>query len=101
MGHAFDFVYDSRQGQFTVSGHEGDGGEGFSFSRETIKASCGGFEQFKWRSNLLNIKCTGESVDVDRIAVKYFSDEHKRIITEDCYSPHQVFDKDETGLCWK
>uniref|UniRef100_K7FDM5 HTH CENPB-type domain-containing protein n=1 Tax=Pelodiscus sinensis TaxID=13735 RepID=K7FDM5_PELSI len=61
-----------------------------------FNASHGWFERFKKRSNLHNIKITGEAA-----AAESFPAIFEAIIKEGGYSSKQMFNLDETGLFWK
>ena len=48
-----------------------------------------------------NIKFQGEQVSADAEAAENYKLELARIINEGGYSPHQIFNADETALYWK
>ncbi|KAL6418245.1 hypothetical protein ACFW04_012246 [Cataglyphis niger] len=64
-------------------------------------ASKGWFEKLKKRYSLHNIKFQGEQVSADAEAAQNYKLELARIINEGGYSPHQIFNADETALYWK
>lgn len=63
--------------------------------------SKGWFENFKNRNSLHNLKLKGELASGDEIAAKEYPAKLEAIIKSKNYSPHQVFNADETGLFWK
>uniref|UniRef100_A0ABD2X145 HTH CENPB-type domain-containing protein n=1 Tax=Trichogramma kaykai TaxID=54128 RepID=A0ABD2X145_9HYME len=72
-----------------------------SSAQEAFNASRGWFDQFRGRFSLHNVKFTGESASADHAAAIEFPVFFKNLIAEKGYSPHQVFNCDETGLYWK
>lgn len=68
---------------------------------ESFNASRGWFNRFKKRANLHNIKVTGEAASADMIAANAYPAQLREIIDKGGYSAKQVFNIDETGLCWK
>uniref|UniRef100_K7G7M9 HTH CENPB-type domain-containing protein n=1 Tax=Pelodiscus sinensis TaxID=13735 RepID=K7G7M9_PELSI len=67
-----------------------------------FNASHGWLKHFKKRSNLHNIKITGEAAAAaDTEAAESFPAIFETIIKEDGYLSKQVFNLDETGLYWK
>ncbi|GFU68287.1 tigger transposable element-derived protein 1 [Trichonephila clavipes] len=72
-----------------------------SQARKKFSASKGWLTGFLKRNALHNIKITGESATTDEVAVKVFPEELAKIIEDGDYSADQVFNADETGLCWK
>ncbi|KAF2357491.1 DNA binding HTH domain Psq-type [Trinorchestia longiramus] len=63
-------------------------------------ASRGWFAGYKRRFNMKNV-LHGEAASSDSSSVAPFVKKFKHIITQGEYSPHQVFNVDETGLYWK
>ena len=76
-----------------------------SFEQQTpireFSGSKGWFENFKKRFSLHNVKLQGETASADEAAAKVFPKELAKIIEEHGYTADQVFNADETGLCWK
>lgn len=68
---------------------------------ENFAASRGWFDKFKKRSNLHNIRITGEAASADAAAATAFPATLKAIIEKGDYPPELVFNVDETGLFWK
>lgn len=68
---------------------------------ENFTASRGWFDNFKKRSNLHNIRITGEAASADTVAASNFPATLKAIIERGNYPPELVFNVDETGLFWK
>lgn len=66
-----------------------------------FKASKGWFERFQRRSNLHNVKMSGEAASADHEAAQKFKPELAKLIAEKGYSAKQVINYDETGLYWK
>lgn len=64
-------------------------------------ASNGWMVRFLKRNNLHNIQIRGESASADEQACANYPEKLKKIIEEGGYSPHQIFNADETGLFWK
>ncbi|XP_066957901.1 tigger transposable element-derived protein 1-like [Macrobrachium rosenbergii] len=73
---------------------EGSASEEFSASRDW-------FNSFKTRANLHNMKLQGEAASADSLAAESFPSGLAEIIREGGYTADQVFNVDETGLCWK
>lgn len=65
--------------------------EKFKNETKEFHASAGWFEKFKKRTNLHNVRITGEAADI------YL----KKIVEEGGYSHEQIFNVDETELFWK
>jgi hypothetical protein len=61
----------------------------------------GWFTNFKKRSDLHNIKFSGEAASADKDAADKFCNDFKEIMLNGDYSPKQIFNCDETGLFWK
>ncbi|KAK3875186.1 hypothetical protein Pcinc_019926 [Petrolisthes cinctipes] len=68
---------------------------------ESFNASRGWFNRFKKRANLHNIKVTGEAASADLVAANAYPAQLQDIIEKGGYIAKQVFNIDETGLCWK
>ena len=68
---------------------------------EDFKASAGWFNRFKKRSNLHNIKITGEASSADEIAAISFPKQLADIVNQKGYLAEQIFNVDETALFWK
>ena len=66
-----------------------------------FQVSRGWFEKFKNQHNLHNLKMKGEAAIAYNDAAKEYSNILKRIIERGEYRPKQLFNVDETGLCWK
>lgn len=67
----------------------------------TFTASRGWLDRFKKRQNLHSIKMSGEAASADKEAAAAYLPVIKQIIEDGGYTPHQVFNVDETGLYWK
>lgn len=63
--------------------------------------SKGWLEKFKKRYAIHNVKIEGESASADHEAAKTYPHKIQKIIEEQGYTPHQVFNADETALWWK
>ncbi|XP_071053644.1 tigger transposable element-derived protein 1-like [Onthophagus taurus] len=68
---------------------------------DTFNASWGWFRRFKIRANLIKVKLIGEAASTDSNAASEFIATLKAIVHDGNYSPHQIFNVDETGLFWK
>ncbi|XP_067127076.1 tigger transposable element-derived protein 1-like [Centruroides vittatus] len=66
-----------------------------------FKASSGWFDRFCTRSQIKNLKSYGNVASISTDAASTFPKELKKIIKEGGYTPHQIFNIDETGLFWK
>ncbi|XP_023234398.1 tigger transposable element-derived protein 1-like [Centruroides sculpturatus] len=66
-----------------------------------FKASSGWFDRFCTRSQIKNLKLYREVASDSTDAASAFPKELKKIIDKGGYTPHQIFNIDETGLFWK
>lgn len=74
---------------------------GESSTSPDFVASKGWLEKFKKRFAIHNIKIQGESASADYEAARTYPAKIQKVIEEQGYTPHQVFNADETGLWWK
>ncbi|XP_036088449.1 tigger transposable element-derived protein 1 isoform X3 [Rousettus aegyptiacus] len=87
-------IQDKARCLFAQLQHEqGDGTQA-----DTFGASNGWFARFKARHNVL---LTDEPAVADTQAAACYPSVLRSILEEGSYSPHQVFNVDETGLFWK
>ncbi|XP_042825786.1 tigger transposable element-derived protein 1-like isoform X3 [Panthera tigris] len=87
-------IQDKARRLFVQLQHE----QGSGTQAETFGASNGWFARFKARNNVL---LTDEPAVADTQAAAHYPPVLRTILEEGCYSPHQVFNVDETGLFWK
>ncbi|KAF2359085.1 HTH CenpB-type DNA-binding domain [Trinorchestia longiramus] len=64
-------------------------------------ASRGWLAGYKRRFNVKNVGIDGEAASSDSSSVAPFVEKFRHVITQGGYSPHQVFNVDETALYWK
>lgn len=64
-------------------------------------ASNGWFDKFKKRFSIHSLKFKGEAASADDGAATTYPEEIQGFIKEEEFLPDQVFNADETGLCWK
>ena len=76
---------------------EGESAQG----SDEFKASRGWFDNFKKRSGIHSVIRHGEASSADVKGAENFIKEFEKLIHEEGYVPHQVFNCDETGLFWK
>ena len=67
----------------------------------SFKASTGWFSLFKRRFELKRVRVTGERATADHDAADHYPEVLRHIIEEGQYSPHQIYNIDETGLEYK
>ena len=67
----------------------------------SFHANHGWFHLFKARTNLHNVKVSGDAVSADTVAARESPATLLEILDEGMYLPKQVFNVDETGLYWK
>ncbi|XP_067947243.1 tigger transposable element-derived protein 1-like [Watersipora subatra] len=72
-----------------------------SASEETLKASRGSFVNFKKRTGIHSVVRHGEAASSNSKASAEYINTCASIITQQGYTPQQVFNCDETGLFWK
>nr|XP_022903170.1 tigger transposable element-derived protein 1-like [Onthophagus taurus] len=70
-------------------------------STDTFNVSWGWFRRFKIRGNLINVKVTGKAANADSNAASEVIATLKVIVDDGNYTPHEIFNVDETGLFWK
>nr|XP_031313327.1 tigger transposable element-derived protein 1-like [Camelus dromedarius] len=87
-------IQDKARRLFAQLQHE----QGSGVPTETFGASNGWFARFKSRHNVL---LTDEPAVADAQAAACYPPVLRSILEEGSYSPHQVFNVDETGLFWK
>ena len=66
-----------------------------------FKASIGWLDRFKKRHGISQVSVSGEIRSADTEAAESYPDQLKQILTDGGYSPEQVYNADETGLCYK
>lgn len=64
-------------------------------------ASSGWLDRWKRRHGVRQLTITGEKLSADLVAGKEYVDQLNKLITEDKYSPQQIYNADETGLNFK
>lgn len=64
-------------------------------------ASAGWLFRFRKRHNIVNRKMCGESLSADASAVEPFKKKLHSIMKEEGLGLNQVYNADETGLCWR
>lgn len=74
---------------------------GSSSSSHDFKASHGWFEKFKRRTGIHNVIRHGEAASADDKAAEAYKESFLKMVEEEGYVSHQVFNADETGLFWK
>ncbi|XP_057693507.1 tigger transposable element-derived protein 1-like [Corythoichthys intestinalis] len=74
---------------------------GNSSSIDDFKASHGWFEKFKRRTGIHSVIRHGEAASSDDKAAEAYKELFLKMVEEEGYVPHQVFNADETGLFWK
>lgn len=74
---------------------------GSSSSIDDFKASHGWFEKFKRRTGIHSVIRHGEAASSDDKAAEAYKESFLKMVEEEGYVPHQVFNADETGLFWK
>ena len=67
----------------------------------TFFASKGWVDKFTVRNTMKSSKISGEAASVDKAAALVYTEHLKNIIWEGQYSPHQIFNMDETNFHWK
>jgi len=67
----------------------------------SFKASSGWLNRFKKRHGISHVTISGEIRSSDSEAAMNYSDQLREIIEEGGYSPEQIYNCDETGLCYK
>lgn len=68
---------------------------------EEFKASRGWFDNFKKRTGIHSVIRHGEASSADIKAAENFVKVFEKLVSDEGYLPHQVFNCDETGLFWK
>lgn len=66
-----------------------------------FKASIGWLDRFKKRHGISQVSVAGEIRSADAEAAESYPEKLKQIITDGEYSPEQIYNADETGLCYK
>lgn len=66
-----------------------------------LKASIGWLDRFKKCHGISKVSVAGEIRSADAEADESYPEKLKQIITDGEYSPEQVYNADETGLCYK
>ena len=77
-----------------------------NFSSGTIvpPSSCltdGFLNRFKQRHGIRKLKCVGEKASSNESAVDPFIDKFRSMVLEESLSREQIYNADETGLCWR
>lgn len=68
---------------------------------DCFKASTGWLTKFNTRHGIKNVQLRGEILSSDISAIEPFCAELQKIILEEGYSRHQIFNADESGLWWR
>uniref|UniRef100_A0A452HST6 HTH CENPB-type domain-containing protein n=1 Tax=Gopherus agassizii TaxID=38772 RepID=A0A452HST6_9SAUR len=66
-----------------------------------FKASNGWLDRFKKRHTISQVLVFGEICSADKEAADFYPIELKKLLEEGCYTVDQVYNCDETGLCFK
>ncbi|KAG6937576.1 tigger transposable element derived 5 [Chelydra serpentina] len=66
-----------------------------------FKASNGWLDRFKKRHTISQVLVSGEIHSADKEAANSYPTELKKLLEEGCYTADQVYNCDETGLCFK
>ena len=66
-----------------------------------FKASTGWLDRFKKRHGISQVSVAGEIRSADSEAAQSYPEKLQQIITDGDYSPEQIYNADETGLCYK
>ncbi|XP_053886759.1 tigger transposable element derived 5-like [Malaclemys terrapin pileata] len=66
-----------------------------------FKASNGWLDRFKRRHTISQVLVSGEIRSADKEAANSYPTELKKLLEEGCYMADQVYNCDETGLCFK
>ncbi|CAM5081062.1 unnamed protein product [Natator depressus] len=66
-----------------------------------FKASNGWLDRFKKRHIISQVLVSGEIHSADKEAADSYPVELKMLLEESCYTADQVYNCDETGLCFK
>uniref|UniRef100_A0A674KH34 HTH CENPB-type domain-containing protein n=1 Tax=Terrapene triunguis TaxID=2587831 RepID=A0A674KH34_9SAUR len=66
-----------------------------------FKASNGWLDRFKKRHTISQVLVSGEIRSADKEAADSYPIELKKLLEEGCYTADQVYNCDETGLCFK
>uniref|UniRef100_A0A3Q2YW47 HTH CENPB-type domain-containing protein n=1 Tax=Hippocampus comes TaxID=109280 RepID=A0A3Q2YW47_HIPCM len=74
---------------------------GSSSSIDDFKTSHGWFEKFKHCTGIHSVIRHGEAASSDDKAAEAYKESFLKMVEEEGYVPHQVFNADETGLFWK
>ena len=88
-----------KQKALKIYNHLKENGE--SSVNPNFLASNGWLEKFKRRFSLHSMKIQGEIASADHEAARTYPEKFKKIIEEQGYTAHQIFNADETGLWWK
>lgn len=72
-----------------------------SSQMKQFQASNGWLQKFVKRNSIKNVKMKGECASADEEAASLYPVEFAKIVEQGGYSPHQVFNADESGLFWK
>ena len=67
----------------------------------SFKASTGWLDRFKKRHSINQVSVSGEIRSADSEAAQTYPDQLQEIIDEGGYSPEQIYNADETGLCYR
>ncbi|CAM2113932.1 unnamed protein product [Caretta caretta] len=70
-------------------------------NKSKFKASNGWLDRFKKRHTISQVLVSGESRSADKEDANSYPTELKKLLEEGCYTADQVYNCNETGLCFK
>ena len=70
-------------------------------AKEPRELSHGLIEKFEQRQGIRSLKCVGEKGSADKSAVEPFIHDFLEMIVRENFTRDQIYNADETGLCWR